>query len=207
MTYALHPPAQVRHSPRKVRPMDPRDDASLLLAYAAGDAGAFDILYARHRAPLYRYLVRQSHDRELANDLFQEVWGKVIAQRARYEPRAKFQTFLYTVAYNCFIDHCRRRAVRPKLADDQDADLTVVARDSDSPDHDAERMELGEQLRNAIAALPAEQRDAFLLYEESGLSVSEIAVVTGVGAETAKSRLRYAVAKLRTALAGLEPEK
>ncbi len=207
MSYSLHPSAQARQAPRKVRPMDTRDDAMLLLAYAAGDAGAFDILYARHRAPLYRYLVRQSHDRELANDLFQEVWGKVIAQRARYEPRAKFQTFLYTVAYNCFIDHCRRRAIRPKLAEDEDADLSVLASDSDSPDQGAERIELGDQLRTAIASLPAEQRDAFLLYEESGLSVNEIAVVTGVGSETAKSRLRYAVAKLRTALAGLEPEK
>ena len=205
MNYPLQPALPARRAPRKVRSMDAlRDDAALLLAYAAGDARAFEILYARHRAPLYRYLVRQCHDRELANDLFQEVWGKIIAQRARYEARAKFQTFLYTVAYNCFIDHCRRRAVRPKLADEEDSELSVPAPDSDSPDKDAERSELGAQLRTAIAALPAEQRDAFLLYEESGLSVEQIAAVTGVGAETAKSRLRYAVAKLRTALASVE---
>jgi RNA polymerase sigma-70 factor, ECF subfamily len=188
------------------RAADMRDDAALLLAYAAGDARAFEILYARHRAPLYRYLVRQSHDRELANDLFQEVWGKVIAQRARYEPRAKFQTFLYTVAYNCFIDHCRRRSVRPRLAEEEDSELSVPAPASDSPDKNAERGELGQQLRAAIATLPPEQRDAFLLYEESGLSVEQIGAVTGVGAETAKSRLRYAVAKLRTALANVERE-
>jgi RNA polymerase sigma-70 factor (ECF subfamily) len=214
MVLPLQPPLLGTSAPRKVRAMNGADgalltlkgDAELLLAYAAGDARAFDVLYSRHRAPLYRYLVRQCHDRELANDLFQEVWGKVIGQRSRYEARAKFQTFLYTIAYNCFIDHCRRRSVRPKLADEADAELTVPAPASDAPDRNAESDELGARLRSAIAALPAEQRDAFLLYEESGLSVEQIAAVTGVGAETAKSRLRYAVTKLRAALAGLEPE-
>lgn len=215
MVYPLQPSLLGTPAPRKVRAMNVadgallalKDDAELLLAYAAGDARAFEVLYSRHRAPLYRYLVRQCHDRELANDLFQEVWGKVIGQRSRYEARAKFQTFLYTIAYHCFIDNCRRRSVRPKLADEADAELTVPAPASNAPDREAESDELGAQLRSAIAALPAEQRDAFLLYEESGLSVEQIAAVTGVGAETAKSRLRYAVAKLRTALAGLEPEK
>ena len=111
------------------------------------------------------------------------------------------------IAYNCFIDHCRRRSVRPKLADEADAELSVPAPVSDAPDRNAENSQLGAQLRAAIGALPPEQRDAFLLYEESGLSVEQIAAVTGVGAETAKSRLRYAVAKLRAALAGLEPER
>jgi RNA polymerase sigma-70 factor (ECF subfamily) len=206
MIYPLQPPVRTARAPRKVRSMgDTRDDARLLKDYAAGDAVAFELLYARHRAPLYRYLVRQTHDRELANDLFQEVWGKIIAQRGRYEARAKFQTFLYTVAYNCFIDHCRRRSVRPKLANEADAELSVPAREQDAPDRDAERLQLGDQLRSAIAALPAEQRDAFLLFEESGLSVEQIGAVTGVGAETAKSRLRYAVAKLRAALADVAP--
>lgn len=215
MVYPLQPSLLGTPAPRKVRAMNGPDgellalkgDAELLFAYAAGDVRAFDVLYSRHRAPLYRYLVRQCHDRELANDLFQEVWGKVIGQRSRYEARAKFQTFLYTIAYNCFIDHCRRRSVRPRLADEADAELTVPAPATDAPDRNAESDELGAQLRTAIAALPAEQRDAFLLYEESGLSVDEIAAVTGVGAETAKSRLRYAIAKLRAALAGLEREK
>jgi RNA polymerase sigma-70 factor (ECF subfamily) len=215
LVYPLQPPLLGRAAPRKVRAMNVvdgarlalLDDAELMFAYAAGDVRAFEVLYSRHRAPLYRYLVRQCHDRELANDLFQEVWGKVIGQRARYQARAKFQTFLYTIAHNCFIDHCRRRSVRPKLADEADAELTVLAPASDAPDRNAESDQLGAQLRKAIAALPAEQRDAFLLYEESGLSVEQIAAVTGVGAETAKSRLRYAVAKLRAALAGLEPGK
>jgi RNA polymerase sigma-70 factor (ECF subfamily) len=208
MDFSPEPALPTTRAPRTVRPMhDARDDSELLLAYAGGDAGAFDVLYGRHRGPLYRYLVRQCHDRELANDLFQEVWGKVIAQRARYERRAKFQTFLYTIAYHCFIDHCRRRSVRPQLADEDDAELTVPAPENDGPDRGAEQQELGAQLRSAIARLPDEQRDAFLLYEESGLSVEQIAAVTGVGAETAKSRLRYAVAKLRSAMAEMEPDR
>ena len=83
--------------------MTPDDDGELMLRYARGDMHAFETLYRRHRSALYRYLVRQTHNTETANDLFQEVWSKVIASRARYEPRAKFSTFLYRVAHNCFI--------------------------------------------------------------------------------------------------------
>ncbi|MCS6947970.1 MAG: RNA polymerase sigma factor [Steroidobacteraceae bacterium] len=182
----------------------PGDDSALFIAYAQGDLQAFERLYRRHRSALYRYLVRQCRDRELANDLFQAVWEKVIAQRQRYEPRAKFQTYLYTVAYNCFVDHCRRSAARPHPTVTADAELDVPARPADAPERQAEASELRRRIDAAVAALPAEQRDAFLLYEESGLSVEQIGAIMGVGAETAKSRLRYAVAKLRVSLAEIE---
>ena len=92
--------------------MAPDDDGELMLRYARGDMRAFETLYSRHRAALYRYLARQTRNAEAANDLFQEVWSKVIVSRERYEPRAPFRTFLYRIARNCFIDHCRRPAVR-----------------------------------------------------------------------------------------------
>ena len=179
-----------------------RDDAQLMLDYAGGNARAFELLYARHRAALYRYLMRHARDPELANDLFQEVWGRVITSRSRYEPRAKFQTFLFTLAHNCFIDHCRRSAVRPRgtSIDDTDTADTLAAPDHSRPDVELERADNSARYRAALAALPAEQRDVFLLHEESALSVEEIAKVVGVGAETAKSRLRYAVNKLKRAL-------
>jgi RNA polymerase sigma-70 factor (ECF subfamily) len=178
------------------------DDGELMLRYAQGDMRAFESLYRRHRSSLYRYLARHTHNAETANDLFQEVWSKVIVSRERYEPRAQFRTFLYRIAHNCFIDYCRRSAVRNELgttADDWEG--LLAGPEAERPDARAEQAQLTAHYRAALAALPAEQRDVFLLYEESGLSLDEIAAISGVGVETAKSRLRYAVAKLRAALA------
>ena len=190
-------------TPRKVVTMSDDDDAQLMLAYARGEMRAFETLYSRHRAALYRYLMRQARDPEIANDLFQEVWSRVIVNRARYEPRAKFRTFLFTLAHNCFIDHCRRAKARPTGASIEDADAAdlLPAEYESRPDARLERDESSARYRAALAALPAEQRDVYLLHEESDLSLDEIARVTGVGAETAKSRLRYAVGKLKAALA------
>jgi len=191
---------------RKVVTMSDDDDAQLMLAYARGEMRAFETLYSRHRGALYRYLMRQAHDPEIANDLFQEVWSRVIVNRARYEPRAKFRTFLFTLAHNCFIDHCRRSKARPAGASIEDADAAdlLPAEDEARPDRKLERAESSARYRAALAALPPEQRDVYLLHEESDLSLEEIARVTGVGAETAKSRLRYAVGKLKAALAVAE---
>jgi RNA polymerase sigma-70 factor, ECF subfamily len=186
---------------RKVRAMD--DDAELMQRYASGDIRAFESLYSRHRVALYRYLARHARDPEIANDLFQEVWSKVVANRERYEPRAKFKTFLFRIAHNCFIDHYRRAALRPKQEspDGQDDWEDVLpAPEHHSPHALVENEELFQRYKTALNALPAEQREVFLLYEESGLSLDEIGAITGVGMETAKSRLRYAVSKLRAAL-------
>jgi RNA polymerase sigma-70 factor (ECF subfamily) len=192
--------------PRTVDAMSEDEDAQLMLAYARGQMGAFETLYSRHRGALYRYLVRQARDGEVANDLFQEVWSRVIVNRARYEPRAKFRTFLFTLAHNCFIDHCRRAKSRPQGLKVEDADAAdLLPADADElPDVQLARDEGTRRYRAALAALPAEQRDVYLLHEESDLSLEEIARVTGVGAETAKSRLRYAVGKLKAALAVAE---
>ncbi len=207
-------PAHVRYAPharaRKVAVMDDSstDDAQLMLDYASGNARAFELLYARHRSGLYRYLMRHARDPDLANDLFQDVWGRVIANRSRYEPRAKFQTFLFTLAHNCFIDHCRRTAARPRgeSIDSTDTEDSLAAPDELRPDIELERADDTARYRAALASLPAEQRDVFLLHEESLLSVEEIAKVVGVGAETAKSRLRYAVNKLKRALTPVASE-
>jgi RNA polymerase sigma-70 factor (ECF subfamily) len=177
-----------------------------MLAYARGEMRAFETLYSRHRGALYRYLTRQARDGEIANDLFQEVWSRVIVNRARYEPRAKFRTFLFTLAHNCFIDHCRRTKARPggMGIDDADAADLLPASEDSQPDSVMAREEATCRYRAALASLPAEQRDVYLLHEESDLSLEEIARVTGVGAETAKSRLRYAVNKLKAALSVAE---
>jgi RNA polymerase sigma-70 factor (ECF subfamily) len=182
--------------------MDLEDDGELMLRYARGDLRAFEVLYRRHRGGLYRYLSRQTRNPEVANDLFQEVWSKVITSRNRYEPRAKFRTFLYRIAHNCFVDHCRRTTVRAEVSGDaqEDWQSSLLAPEDERPDARAEQAQVLARYRTALAELPPEQRDVFLLYEESGLSLEEIAAITAVGPETAKSRLRYAVSKLRSAL-------
>jgi RNA polymerase sigma-70 factor, ECF subfamily len=182
--------------------MTAEDDGELMLRYARGDLRAFETLYRRHRGGLYRYLARQVRNTETANDLFQEVWSKVIVSRERYEPRAQFRTFLYRIAHNCFIDHCRRATVRNESGASHDDWQDVLPGPAhERPDQRAEQAQTLARYQAALAALPGEQRDVFLLYEESGLSLEEIAAISAVGTETAKSRLRYAVAKLRAALA------
>jgi RNA polymerase sigma-70 factor (ECF subfamily) len=188
---------------------DSRDE-DLMLAYAGGDAAAFDTLYARHKGGVYRYLLRQCRDAGIAEQLFQDVWMNLIRVRTSYQPSAKFTTWLYTLAHNRLIDHHRATGrVTLVSADDEDhADIVTAlpASGRDEPESRAVNREVGTRLREAVAALPAAQRDAFLLQQEGGLTLEEIAALTGVGAETVKSRLRYATAKLRTELADLRPE-
>lgn len=184
--------------------MSTDDDGELMLRYARGDTRAFETLYQRHKSALYRYLVRQARNPETANDLFQEAWSKIIVGRERYEPRAPFRTFLFRIAHNCFIDYCRKAVVRHESNGGADGwEMQLPGSEQDRPDTRAEQAQLNARYRAALAALPGEQRDAFLLYE-SGLSLDEVGAVTGVGVETAKSRLRYAVTKLRVSLAGAE---
>jgi RNA polymerase sigma-70 factor (ECF subfamily) len=175
-------------------------DEDLMLFYRDGDAGAFDVLYARHRGGVFRYLARQCRDPALAEELFQDVWMNLIRARAGYTVQAKFTTYLYRLAHNRLIDHYRKHgqaAVASFDAEDGPA-LDDVADDRAQPPEaalDARRQ--AAQLLELIGELPAPQREAFLLQQEGGMSVEEIAVATGVTRETAKSRLRYATAKLR----------
>jgi RNA polymerase sigma-70 factor (ECF subfamily) len=176
------------------------EEGALMLRYGAGDVLAFQALYDRYKGPLYRYLKRQCRERAAADDLFQEVWGKVIGARARYEPRAKFATFLFHIAHNCTIDYFRK-CERERGALSEEALESVAAAEMHRPDAEVATQQLDHALQIALAALPAEQRNVFLLYEESGLGLEEIGQITQVGTETAKSRLRYALVKLRQALA------
>lgn len=179
------------------------DDAALMERYRDGDAAAFERLYVRHKGPLYRYLLRQCQPREAAADVFQEVWSRVIASRDRYEVRAAFKTFLYRIAHHCVVDHYRlrdrKRDNRMDSVDDHEESL--AAQGHEQPEAQVGQAQLDDAVRAALAELPEEQRNAFLLFEEGGLGLKEIAEVTGVPAETVKSRLRYALAKLRRALA------
>jgi RNA polymerase sigma-70 factor (ECF subfamily) len=183
-------------------------DEELMLAYGAGDAAAFDALYARHKGGVYRYLLRQCRQPGVADELFQDVWMNLIRARASYAPTAKFTTWLYRLAHNRMVDHFRASGHLTLVsADDEaheDAVIALPAARATEPAARAENRELGERLRAALSALPPPQREAFLLQQEAALSLSEIAELTGVGVETVKSRLRYAMAKLRAELADLD---
>lgn len=173
------------------------EDSALMLRYKDGDTAAFETLYKRHNDALYRYLLRLCRHRATAEDIFQDVWGKIIKARSSYRPTAKFTTFMYHVAHNCFIDHVRRNK---RHANNTELEPDLHADTAESPDTITERSLARERLTLALRDLPEEQRDAFLLYEEAGLSIDQIASVTGSNRETAKSRLRYAVNKLRAAI-------
>jgi len=180
-------------------------DESLMLRYQSGDAGAFDLLYARHRGGLFRFITRQCHSPAQAEELFQEVWMSLIQARDRYRVEAQFRTWLFTIAHNKLMDYFRRhRHAEVKLFEREDGDEPllnlVVGSRVDEPEVKAMSGEQGAAILRALAALPAPQREAFLLYEEGGLTIDEIAAAAGISFEAAKSRLRYALAKLRAGL-------
>jgi RNA polymerase sigma-70 factor (ECF subfamily) len=184
-------------------------DESLMLAYARGDAAAFERLYARHKGPTFRYFLRHTSDRGAADELHQDVWLKVVAARERYVADARFTTWLYTLARHRLVDHWRAHRDNrfTSLDDGGDADQ---AADGDPPTDHVDPLDLvidaqaGHRLQQALTEVPAAQRDAFLLHVEAGLSLGEIAALAGVPAETIKSRLRYAYRRLRAALEDLQ---
>jgi RNA polymerase sigma-70 factor (ECF subfamily) len=194
----LSPSTQVAYS---VCMVGTPEDSALMLRYRDGDVAAFGILYERHNDSLFRYLLRLSGHHDTAEDLYQEVWSKIIKSRSRYRPTAKFTTFLYRVAHNCFIDHIRRNK---RHTNEVSIDPDDSASPMEEPEDGAERSIAREKLNQALGELPTEQRDVVLLFLEAGLSVDKIASVTGVNRETAKSRLRYATAKLKAALADIQ---
>ncbi len=173
-------------------------DEELMLAYRDGDAGAFETLYGRHRARLYRFVLRSVKERGMAEELFQDVWMRVIEARARYAPKARFTTWLYSIAHNRLIDHWRRKGL--SVVDLENVD---VEGNSPNPERQAEARQSLQRFAKALEALPPAQREAFLLHIESGMSLADIGELTGAGEETVKSRVRYAYAKLRTSLGDL----
>lgn len=182
--------------------LEDMDDEQLMLNYKEGIAAAFDVLYARHKGGLYRYCLRHVNNQpEIANELFQDVWMRLINSRLNYQVRAKFTTYLYRLAQNRLIDHWRsEKHYQDKL------EYNEVTESKDyEPSNDLQRQQLNQQLKQAIAQLPEEQRSAILLKEEASFSLAEIAEITGVNRETVKSRLRYAIKRLRGVLHPLRP--
>jgi len=180
-------------------------DESLMLRYAAGDIAAFDALYARHELGVWRYVFRSVRVQAVADDLLQDVWFAVARSAATYTVSARFKTWLFTMAHNRLVDYFRTARNHVSIDGDEDGEGPALGETlaADSGFGPLRRLESSEQAAALIAAverLPREQREAFLLQAEAGLSVDEIAAATGVNFETAKSRLRYARNSLRQQL-------
>jgi RNA polymerase sigma-70 factor (ECF subfamily) len=184
------------------------DDADLLRAHSAGDAHAFAQLYDRYDRPCFQFIRRTlgSAHAEAAEDLHQETWLAVSNSAATFDARkASFAAWLYTIARHKVWDHFRRQKVAVLASARDDAAVMMLPDTGLTPLEQVESRELAQRLITALEALPLEQRSAFVMFAHAGLSLEEIAHATGVAVETAKSRLRYARAALRRALAGERP--
>jgi len=189
---------------------EPTDDA-LMAAYAAGDASAFEALYARHQARLYRFIRRLLGPSLAAqtDEVFQDSWLRVVHARAQWQPQgASFRTWLFTLAHHRVIDLWRRNGREVSLDLDDEADpwepeggawqhWPAPASAAPHSEELAFWRRAGERLLQCLDELPLPQRSTFLLHHDDGLTLTEVADALGVGFETAKTRLRYAMSKLR----------
>lgn len=181
-------------------------DESLMLSYAQGQNSAFEHLYTKHKAGLYRYFVRQISDKQLAEDLYQETWGRVIRGATQYQVTAKFTTWLYRIAHNLLIDHLR--AVKP-LDSVEDIELVQSSsyafdsRHANEGSMDAALIQEQKSLlfKLCVGLLPHVQKEALLLNIEMGLTAKVIGEIVEASLEATKSRLRYAHISLKECVA------
>ena len=174
-------------------------DEQLMKAYCDGDVRAFDCLYERYRGPVYRYLLRQCADPSVCEELFQDVWLKLIRGAQQWRSDEPLKPWLFRIAHNRLVDHWRARGVAGEPLEDN-----VIAMKGPMPDVVVHIRDCIERLKKLLSHLAPPQRDVFLLKEEGGLSLEQIAEVTGAGRETVKSRLRYALKRLRNGLEGCD---
>jgi len=200
---------------------DPHDDDALMRAFAQGDVRAFERLYARHHAALYRFVRRVLGSAHAAqtDEVFQDTWLRVVNARARWSPQgAAFRTWLFTLAHHRAIDVLRKggREVSLDGGDDDEREPWQPAADAQAwrdwpstasaTEDSAFWRAAGQRLLDCLDTLPAPQRSVFLLHHEDGLGLDDLARALDVGFETAKSRLRYAMSKLRTCMGAYLPQ-
>ena len=185
-------------------------DESLMQQFCAGKAHAFELLYARHEKPLYRYVRRVlgSGLQAQTDEVFQDTWMKLVDARESWQPSetASFKTWLYTLAHHRAVDILRKNgretSVDEGWLDDDSTEAWQLwpAPTAEQPEQQAFWRKAGQQLLDCLEGLPALQRAAFLLHHEDNLSLDEMTEVLNAEFETVKSRLRYALSKLRTCM-------
>jgi RNA polymerase sigma-70 factor, ECF subfamily len=189
-------------------------DMELLGRFHTGDHGAFAALLERYQRPVFNFILRSLSHRQVAEDLTQEVFLRVIQGAGGFQSQSKFSTWLFTIARNVCVDHGRRMRHRkhPSLdatADDSEAAVRLVdrlAHHQPGTDRSAASPRIRERIQRALEHLPEEQREVFLLRQVDGLPFAEIAVICGIPENTVKSRMRYALERLQTALADFEDD-
>jgi len=174
-----------------------KTDEQLLSAYADGEQKAFEILYRRHCDALYRFLLRQCNQQtELCDEVFQDVWMNIVRKRHQFRGEARFSNYLYQVARNKVIDHARLAISHHASQHDTDSD-SLQANSNQQPESQSQLAICIELLQQMILQLPAEQREVFVLKQETEHNLEELADILQTSFETIKSRLRYAMNKLR----------
>ena len=190
-------------------------DEQLIQWYHKGNTEAFEQLYSRYKNAMYHYFVRQVQSPGIADELHQDVWLNIIKSSSGFAQQSSFKTWLYEIAHNRLVDHYRRTSKQPlylvqeaglekELEKESDTDSAHQSQDNrcnNEPDTILQEQQLSYALLDGIASLPREQKEVFLLHEKSGLTLQEIATITDSSFESTKSRLRYAVKKLRQSLA------
>jgi RNA polymerase sigma-70 factor, ECF subfamily len=190
-----------------VAPLPDEEDAALLRRYRQGDAEAFALLYQRHRLGLFRFLCGLCGDPTLAEEVFQDTWMSLIRSQSLQREAVLFKTWLYQIARNRLIDHWRKTGRQQGKHEAFDEQLHDQSCSETNPEQQLSLSRDQERLQAALADLPAEQREVFLLRAHGDLELHEIAELTRTPAETVKSRLRYALQKLRRLLANPAAEE
>lgn len=178
--------------------MDDIADETLIRQYRSGNAAAFDRLYERHRVSVYNYIFRQVKESTHAEDIFQDVWFRVIQALGKPDTPAQFPAWLFTIARNRITDYWRKKKPESLENEDELESRSALAEQA------AFIRSCMERLLALLETLKPEQRDAFILQQESGLTLEQIANIAECGRETIKSRLRYAMQKLRAGLEGCD---
>jgi RNA polymerase sigma-70 factor (ECF subfamily) len=173
-------------------------DELLMSMYRAGDVRGFEVLLARYRKPIFNFILRSVRELAIAEDLLQEAFLRVVKSANAYEGSAKFSSWLYAIARNLCIDHARRSRYRDHASLDARPDCHVSVA---AIDRMRAQRELQLNVQRAIAGLSDEQRDVLRMHEALAMSFPQIGKAVGVPARTARTRLLYALAKLRHALA------
>jgi RNA polymerase sigma-70 factor (ECF subfamily) len=190
-------------------------DGKLMRKVAAGEQAAFAELLRRYEAAILTFCYTFTRDRGSAEDLAQETFLRVYRNAARYEPVAKFSTWLYKIAANLCINELKKNRLRPALTLDEpagsDPDGTRVierlASNTGAPLSHAEHHEAQELIRHAIDHLPDDQRTTLVFVEYHHLQYQEIAEILGVGVSAIKMRVKRARETLRETLKVLQSEK
>lgn len=178
-----------------------------------GERSALTVLVRRHQSGLYNYAFRQLGSKALAEEAVQEVFVRVAESAPDFKHQARFSTWVYTILRNFCVDVVRKESLRKHASLDQprrgegDEGPTlgeVLGDRSADVERTATSNELSSRLERAVAALPQEQRDVFLMREISNLPFKEIAEVIGISENTVKSRMRYALERLQEALSEYE---